>query len=172
VTRAGRGVLVVGYGNVLRTHDGVGWHVAARLADDPRLRDATILRWHQLTPELSLDVSRVRLVVFVDAAHGPAAGSFTVRPVDDAAGAGAGAGSGSAFSHQLDPLTLLGLARTLYGHAPAAVVVSVGVASLEVGEGLSPVVEAAVPAIADAVAALVASRAGRGTGPVPELAEA
>ena len=31
------GVLVVGYGNALRTDDGLGWHAAERLADDPRL---------------------------------------------------------------------------------------------------------------------------------------
>ena len=29
--------LVIGYGNPLRSDDGVGWHVAERLADDPRL---------------------------------------------------------------------------------------------------------------------------------------
>ena len=34
---AAGGVLVIGYGNTLRSDDGVGWHVAALLADDPRL---------------------------------------------------------------------------------------------------------------------------------------
>ena len=45
------GVLVVGYGNALRTDDGVGWHAAERLADDPRLADATVIAVHQLTPD-------------------------------------------------------------------------------------------------------------------------
>ena len=29
-------ILVIGYGNVLRSDDGIGWHVAERLAEDPR----------------------------------------------------------------------------------------------------------------------------------------
>ena len=80
--RAGRahavtdGALVVGYGNVLRSDDGVGWQVADILTDDARLAGATILRCHQLTPELALDVSRASVVVLVDARHGPEAGAM------------------------------------------------------------------------------------------------
>ena len=58
MTRQGDGVLVIGYGNALRTDDGFGWHAAGRLAADPRLDGAEILQLHQLTPELALDISR------------------------------------------------------------------------------------------------------------------
>ena len=153
------GVLVVGYGNVLRTDDGIGWAVADRLAADPRLAGATILRRHQLTPELALDLSEADLVVLVDASHDPDPGTFTVRPL------GGAPASGAAFTHQVDPATLVALARELYGRAPEVLLVSVGVTSLELGEGLTPALAAAVPGIADGIAALIATR-GQGAGVV------
>ena len=51
----------------------------------------------------------------------------------------------------------MSLARELYGHSPDVYLVSVGVASLDVGERLSPAVEAAVPRVVDALADLVAA---------------
>ena len=148
------GVLVIGYGNALRTDDGLGWHAAERLADDPRLDGVTVIRRHQLTPELALDVSRAALVVLVDASHGPPAGTFTIEEVPRTGS------SATAWSHQLSPSSLVALARELYGRAPDVFLVSVGVASLEMGDRLSPVVEAALPRLVDAVAELVAEHAG------------
>ena len=146
------GVLVVGYGNPLRTDDGVGWHVAERLAQDPRLDGVTVLRRHQLTPELALDISAAHLVVLVDASHDPRAGTFTVTSAERANG------SATTSSHHLSPPSLIALAYELYGRASDVVVVSCGVESLEIGDTLSPVVEAALPAVVDAVAELIASR--------------
>jgi hydrogenase maturation protease len=147
------GVLVVGYGNALRTDDGVGWHAAERLVDDPRFDGVAILRRHQLTPELALDVSRAALVVLVDAGHGTPAGAFTIERVERAGDAG------TTWSHHLSPPTLVALAHELYGRAPDVFVVRVAVASLEMGDRLSPVLEAALPRVVDAVAKLVASHA-------------
>jgi len=147
------GVLVIGYGNSLRGDDGIGWHVAARLADDVRMRDAVVLRRHQLTPELALDVSAASLVVLVDASEVGEAGSIAVRRLDPPSGAG------PAWTHHLEPASLLALARNLYGAAPTAFVVSVGAATLEVGDGLSPALERALPGVVDAVARIVAGHA-------------
>jgi hydrogenase maturation protease len=143
------GVLVVGYGSALRSDDGLGWHAAARLAEDPRLAGVTVLQRHQLTPELALDVSRADLVVLVDAAHGPAAGTYSIERVT-----GVTAGS-TTWSHHLDPNGLVALTGELYGRAPAVVLVMVGVASVEMGDRLSPVVEAALPRVVDAVVELI-----------------
>lgn len=98
------GVLVVGYGNALRTDDGLGWHAAELLAEDPRLDGAAVLARHQLTPELALDVSRATLVVLVDASHGPSPGTFTIERVEPAGR------TGTTWSHHLDPASLVGLA--------------------------------------------------------------
>ena len=141
--------LVVGYGNVLRSDDGVGWQVADILTDDARVAGATVLRCHQLTPELALDISRASVVVLVDAQHGPEPGTFVVGRVEQVGDAA------STWSHHLDPESLVGLAVQLYGRAPAVYTVGVGVASLEAGDRLSPAVEAALPGIVEAVVAII-----------------
>ena len=43
-------VLVIGYGNPLRSDDGLGWHVAGRLAHDPRLAGAEMRLAEPLPP--------------------------------------------------------------------------------------------------------------------------
>jgi hydrogenase maturation protease len=153
-------VLVIGYGNTLRTDDGVGRHAAERLADDPRLDGVRVVGRHQLTPELALDVSRAALVVFVDASSRPPAGIFTVEPMERTVRHGAG------WSHHLDPPSLLDLTGELYGRVPDAFVISVGVESVLLGDGMSPMVEASLPGLVDAVAELIAEHAAR-PGSVP-----
>jgi len=150
VTSRGAGpVLVIGYGNPLRSDDGVGPAVAERLAGDPRLEGVDIRSEHQLTPDLALDASRASLLVLVDAGAEQAPGEVSVRRLEPAGE------PGTAWTHHLDPSGLVGLARELWGPAPPVVIVSVGPATLEVGEGLSPVVEAAAGRAADAVAGVV-----------------
>lgn len=153
-----QGVLVVGYGNALRSDDGLGWHVAERLADDPRLAGATVLRRHQLTPELALDISEATLLVLVDASHVPAAGAIIVERLEPAIDTRT---SGTTWSHHLTPATLVELARELYGRAPDVFVVGCGIASVEMGDELSPAVRDALPRVVDAVADLVASQVAR-----------
>jgi hydrogenase maturation protease len=145
------GVLVVGYGNALRTDDGLGWHAADLLADDPRLAGATVLQRHQLMPELALDISGAALVVLVDASHALPAGSVTVTRVERAGD------TGTTWSHHLSPPSLVALAHELYGRAPEVFLVSAGVESLELGDRLSPVVEAELARVVDTVADLIAS---------------
>jgi hydrogenase maturation protease len=146
-------VLVVGYGNTLRADDGVGRLAAERLADDPRLDGVRVIGRHQLTPELALDVSRAAMVVFVDASIRPPAGIFTVEPMERTGRQGAG------WSHHLDPPSLLDLAGELYGRVPDAFLISVGVESVLLGDRLSPIVEASLPGLVDAVAELIADHA-------------
>ena len=150
------GVLVVGYGNELRSDDGVGPAIAdrlardPRLAADPRLAGVDVRTAHQLTPELAFDMSRVSLLVLVDAAEDRAPGTVSVRRVE------ATDEAGPAMTHQIDPAALAGLARELFGFAPSIVTVGVGAATFEVGETLSPVVEDAVPRAVEAVVAAIA----------------
>jgi hydrogenase maturation protease len=167
---------VIGYGNTLRRDDGVGWHAARRLAGDPRLARARVVAEHQLAPELAYDMSTAGLVILVDASTATPAGTISVRqlaspgaPGEDPAAAGSRAGPG-ATSHHVTPEVLLALARELYGTAPEAVTVSIGVADIGPGEGLSPLVAAAVPVVADTVARLVAEHAGRVAGEAQLLA--
>jgi hydrogenase maturation protease len=144
-------VLVIGYGSPLRTDDGVGPEAARRLAADPRLAGIEVRAEHQLTPELALDASRVALLVLVDAAVEQPPGSVSVQPVR----ATGDAGPGAPWTHHLDASGIVGLAAELWGAAPRAVQVGVGPASLELGEGLTPVVAAALDEVVEVVVALV-----------------
>jgi len=145
------GILIIGYGNTLRRDDGLGRRAAERVADDPRLRGARVLWQHQLTPELAVDFSDASLVVLIDVSEADEAGAISVRRVDPTSAAG------SAWTHHLEPAALVAMARDLWNATPAVFVVSVGAASLEVGDGLSSVVEGALPAVVDAVAEIVAA---------------
>ena len=144
-------ILIVGYGNTLRRDDGLGRRAAERVADDPRLRGARVLWQHQLTPELAVDFSNASLVVLIDISDGDEAGAISIRRVDPTIAAG------SSWTHHLEPAALVAMARDLWNASPDVFVVSVGAASLEVGDGLSSVVEGALPAVVDAVAAIVAA---------------
>jgi hydrogenase maturation protease len=153
----GGGVLIVGYGNALRTDDGLGWHAAARLSDDPRLRGTQVLWQHQLAPELAVDVSKASLVILIDVSVEEEPGAISVRRLD---AAGGGPDAGSAWSHHVEPGALVALARKLWGASPPVFVVSVGAASLDVGDRLSPAVEAALPGVVEAVVEIVAEHSG------------
>ncbi len=142
-------VLVVGYGNPLRTDDGVGPAVTTRLAGDPRLTGVDVRTQHQLTPELAFDASRASLLVLVDAGSDEAPGQIAVRRLEPTAE------TGTAWTHHLDPSGLVSLARELWGAAPPVVLVSVGPASLELGEGLTPQVALAAGRAADLVVGVV-----------------
>ena len=144
--------LVVGYGNALRTDDGLGWHAAQRMGDDPRFVDVAIVRRHQLVPELAYDVGAAALVVFIDATASAPPGCVVVQRVECREQR-----TGSS-THHVNPPALVALAEELYGRAAEAFIVSCGVDSVDIGERLSPVVKAALPKVIDAVAELIDSR--------------
>jgi len=121
--------LVIGYGNTLRSDDGVGARVAAAVAE-LALPGVAVLVLHQLTPELAEPVSEARTVVFVDAAV-DAATEVQVRQLEPAEGA-------QLMAHAANPRTLLALAKQLFGRCPPAWWLTVPVENLEFGEELSP----------------------------------
>ncbi len=161
---AERGVLIIGYGNTLRRDDGVGVRAAELLASDARLaidRDLgriRVLTAYQLTPELALDIGSAAVVIFIDADLHALPGSVSIRRIDPEgprSDAGARAEPG-ASSHHVGGGELVALAAELGGHRPEAIAIGIGVEDLELGEGLTPIVEAALPAAVDAVLHAVA----------------
>jgi hydrogenase maturation protease len=138
-------VLIIGYGNPLRSDDGFGWHASRLLARAFAGQDVEVITCHQLTPELAEPLSQSRRAVFIDADAQGKPGDVhrrTVRPQAPAS---------SAFTHSCTPSGLLASAEGLYGHRPQAVVITVSAQSFAFGDTLSPVVSAALPEVVDQV---------------------
>ena len=159
-----RRVLVIGFGNTLRRDDGVGAVAARLLATEPRLSGdkvggrVEVREAYQLLPEMALDVGEATLVVFVDADARGLPGSIEIHEIDPATAARGDSdarGEAGASSHHVGGGELVALAAALTGHAPRAVAIGIGVADLGMGEGLSPVVEAALPKVVEIVVDLV-----------------
>ena len=60
-------VLIVAYGNPLRSDDGVGWVVAEELRRRLASPEVEVLQLQQLLPEVAESLSRADTVIFVDA---------------------------------------------------------------------------------------------------------
>ena len=139
-------VLVIGYGNILRDDDGVGWAAARRLARRLPRRLASVLMVHQLLPELAEPISRATRAIFIDADERLAPGQVrqkTVQPPDRA---------DETIGHHQSPGGLLRLARDLYGRAPEALLFSIGAADFDFRPTLSTQVRRALPGLLQSVA--------------------
>jgi hydrogenase maturation protease len=139
-------VLIVGFGNPLRGDDGAGWRAAEELEPKVSGRGVEVITCQQLTPELAEIVSGSRIVFFVDAQYG-VPGTVTCSPVRPQAPT-------EAFSHQLSPGAVLGLAQELYREAPVAFTFSISGECFDVGEGLSPQVRENLSDLVERVAAM------------------
>lgn len=133
--------LLLACGNTLRGDDGVGhWlaHWAAeRFSSTSGLRVIANMQW---TPELAEDLAHAETAIFIDATAASAPGAVQILPVVPAAE------SLALSTHHLDAPALLALSRKLYASHPRdALVLTVGLASTELAETFSPVVQQALP---------------------------
>ena len=127
--RAGRApVLVIGVGSELRRDDAVGRRVVERLETDG-LGAVEVRSLHQLTPELAVEISGRRQVVFVDASV--EVSEVTVVPLEPQVAA-------TSLSHHLDPASLLALTARIGEPPQQAVAVHVPARDLGLGTRPSP----------------------------------
>ncbi|MGB8062702.1 MAG: hydrogenase maturation protease [Candidatus Sulfotelmatobacter sp.] len=145
-------VLIIAYGNPLRSDDGVAWHAVEALQQKFSPAEIEIACLHQLSPELAETLSRFRFVIFVDAASSPEGHPGEIR-VEDLGGKDP-ADSGSPFFHALSPNAVIRLAETLYGAKPRAFALTVAGQNFDHGESLSPAVAAALPHLVARIEAL------------------
>jgi len=136
-------VLIIAYGNPLRSDDGVAWRAAEVLRQKFSPAEIEIHCLHQLAPELAETVSRVPCAIFVDAVSSPEGTPGEIR-VEELSGNDP-ADSATHFSHSLSPHAAIRLAETLYGAKPQAFAVTVTGQNFDHGEALSPAVAAALP---------------------------
>ncbi len=144
-------VLIVGYGNPLRGDDGVGREAARRLAaelDDPEIEILTEL---QLRPELAEMMSRAQLAIFIDARADGEPGEVKIEELISMQP------GEQPFTHQFEPPMLLVTAQILYNLIPRTFLVTVVGENFSLSEGLSEVVEKAIPKVIDTVRGLAAN---------------
>lgn len=120
-------LLVIGYGNELRSDDGAGLKVAERVARC-QLPGVQSVACHQLVPELAVSVAAAGRVIFVDAAMD--CDSVCVREVEPLL-------STQAMTHAVDPGALLELARILYQRSPPALTLTIPAEDFGFGSKLS-----------------------------------
>jgi hydrogenase maturation protease len=146
---AGADFLVIGYGNTLRSDDGVGAKVAAAVAE-LALPGVVALVRHQLTPELAEPISGARAVVFVDAAV-DASTEVQVRQLEPAEAA-------QLMAHAADPRSLLAFAQQLFGRCPPAWWLTIPVENLGFGEELTPLARRGYETALEKIRTLAGSR--------------
>jgi len=146
--------LVLACGNSLRGDDGVAFQVVDCLRRDKCDPGTEFQSQPQWTPELAEAISRVEVVIFVDASAGMTPGEIACRQVRSATNLSPG------MTHQTSPESLLLLAKEIYGKHPSeAYLVTIGGASFELQEVLSESVRRAIPRSVERIKALLAGAA-------------
>lgn len=133
-------VLVLAYGNPLRSDDGVAWHAAEALRD--RCPSSEIVSAHQLTPEFAEMAAKADGVVFIDASQDGDPGHIVCAWVNAKE-------DGGQSSHWLTPAQVIVLCEELYGVTPRAMMISIAGASFDHGETLSEPLRSALPELID-----------------------
>jgi hydrogenase maturation protease len=144
-------VLIIGYGNTLRSDDGVGPRAAQLLGECSADDRISVVACHQLTPELAPAIAEAGHLILLDAEMGGEPGRIRRRDLTPAPA------SNSILSHAIDARGLLAIAQLLYGHAPPTTVFTVSGGSFALGDALTPPVEAALPLLLAAVREIIGS---------------
>jgi hydrogenase maturation protease len=142
-------VLILGYGNPLRSDDGLGWQVAVQLFRTNQSCEVLVLPCHQLTPELAEPISRCETVLFIDSTRQGTPGEFRCEELRSQAGP-------VSFTHDLSPRALLDLSSELFGGCPRAYLMTICGECFEFGETLSVCVSQSLPELKLRVRDLVA----------------
>ncbi|NWF62319.1 MAG: hydrogenase maturation protease [Fischerella sp.] len=140
-------ILVIGYGNDLRSDDAIGQRVAEKFASKnlPYVKSLSI---HHLTPELAEALASVDLVIFVDACLTSETSDVQVKSLLPTA-------TNFLPSHTGDPQALLALTKAIYGYCPKAWWVIVPGENFELGDRLSPIAENGVAIALEKIADLI-----------------
>jgi len=154
--------LVIGFGNLYRRDDGVGFVVlnavreklgrGSLAPDEDGYNDlgheVDTLFLHQLVPELAELIAGYDRVVFLDAHVGLIPDPIREERIE------ARYRPGTVF-HQLLPSTLLSVAQETYGHCPEGILLSIKGHDFDFGEELSPETAVLVPQATIRVMALL-----------------
>ena len=137
--------LVIGYGNTLRSDDGVGVWVADRIAA-LHIPDVDVRTCHQLFPEIAADFRPYDTVIMVDASAdgGPLTVRKNIPPPEHL----------PSSNHNVTPELLQQIAREMFAIEINLSVYTVRGESFEFGTTLSPKVKERAAKTVDLIAAL------------------
>ncbi len=127
--------LVIGYGNLLRSDDGVGQLIAEEV-EKWGLSHVRSRALHQLTPELVDEMANSEVVIFVDAiaADSNSTLDITLKPVEPNP-------TQPIIGHKSDPQSLMLFAKALYQKTPKAYQILIPGLDFSFGEKLSPLTQ-------------------------------
>ena len=145
-------VLVIGFGNSLRSDDSLGPQAVRELRQQLTDPEVEYIECHQMNIELSQPIAEAELVIFVDASMDGISGEIRYEEVKPALD------PGPAMSHYVDPSMLLATARQLYGKSPEAIVATVTGECFGFGRQLSPEVETAMHGVVHHLKDLITAR--------------
>jgi hydrogenase maturation protease len=134
-------LLVIGYGNELRSDDGVGSKIA-ELIRNLNLPGVRVLAGPQLSPELAMPISAAVRVVFVSAAKDSTVVQLRELRLPD---------SGKTMTHGADPQSLLQLTKLLYDRCPPALWLTVPAEHFGFGHDLSARCREAIQTAVDTI---------------------
>jgi hydrogenase maturation protease len=141
-------VLVIGYGNSLRSDDCVGLYAVRELQKIMNAPNVEFMEVAQLQPEIAERLSRVDFAVFIDAAMDGISGETKYERLHPTVRA-------QGLSHSTDPETLLAAALELYGRSPEALLATVTGECFGFGTKLSHEVEVSMRGLAVRVGHLI-----------------
>jgi hydrogenase maturation protease len=126
-------ILIIGYGNPLRSDDGVGQRLADLVARQQwhKVRSLCVF---QLTPELAEEIAQVKAVIFIDAIASESRQQVIVERLEPLT-------TGTELGHLGNPRSLLALTQAIYGCLPSAWGVFIPGINFAIGDQLSPATE-------------------------------
>lgn len=147
-------ILIMAYGNSLRTDDAAGLHLAQLVEQACQAQQLAVEKiiTHQLLPELAPEIARADAVLFVDTRAVPPEEfepAVQIQPI-------AADISLVSLGHHLSPAALLAYAGLLYGCRPPAWLLTAPGTDFAHGEGLSQLAQRALAAARPIVAKLLA----------------
>jgi hydrogenase maturation protease len=128
-------ILIIGYGNNLRSDDGVGRYLA-EIIDQQELPLVKTLSVHQLTPELVLEITESKAVIFIDAIAS-LTDEITLQSLEPSQ-------DKTRLGHTSNPEHLLSLCKNLYHKCPSAWLLTIPTNNFEFGEMFSDLTQNAI----------------------------
>jgi len=123
-----KSVLVIGYGNTIRSDDAAGIHAVELISK--RHPEFECICVHQLMPELAEAISKRDMVFFVDASA--ISNHVEVQEIQSSTF------SNQSYTHFITPASLIALSLKVYGHKPRkAFIVGIPANRFDFGEEIS-----------------------------------